>query len=63
VMPGMSGIELAKRAAMHQPELKILLTSGYTAASFEHDADLAKYGLINKPYRLSDIIKQLKALH
>jgi hypothetical protein len=49
---------------LHQPELKILLTSGYAAASFdEHAADLANYSLINKPYRLSDIIKQLKALH
>jgi PAS domain S-box-containing protein len=64
VMPGMNGVELAKRAVLHQPELKILLTSGYAAASFdEHAADLANYSLINKPYRLSDIIKQLKALH
>jgi PAS domain S-box-containing protein len=64
VMPGMSGIELAERAAQHQPALKILLTSGYAAASVDrHAGDLASYPLINKPYRLSDIIKQLKALH
>ncbi|NGZ88553.1 PAS domain S-box protein [Duganella sp. SAP-35] len=64
VMPGMSGIELAERAAQHQPALKILLTSGYAAATFdEHAGELAQYALINKPYRLSDIIKQLKALH
>ena len=64
VMPGMSGIELAKRASAHLPGIKILLTSGYAATALEaHGKDALQYGVINKPYRLSDIIKQLKALH
>jgi PAS domain S-box-containing protein len=64
VMPGMSGVELAKRAAAHLPDIKVLLTSGYSSSAFEdHGVEEGRYGLINKPYRLSDIIKQLKALH
>jgi PAS domain S-box-containing protein len=64
VMPGMSGIELAQQASAHLPDIKILLTSGYASSAFEkHGEEAMQYGLINKPYRLSDIIKQLKALH
>jgi PAS domain S-box-containing protein len=64
VMPGMNGVELAKQAAAHLPGIKILLTSGYSSSAFEdHGEEASQYGLINKPYRLSDIIKQLKALH
>ena len=63
VMPGMSGVELAKQAAAHLPGIKILLTSGYSSSAFEdHGEEASQYGLINKPYRLSDIIKQLRAL-
>jgi hypothetical protein len=46
------------------PDIKILLTSGYAASALEkHGEGAMQYGVINKPYRLSDIIKQLKALH
>jgi CheY-like chemotaxis protein len=63
-MPGMSGIELARQASAHLPDIKILLTSGYAASALEkHGEGAMQYGVINKPYRLSDIIKQLKALH
>ena len=66
VMPGMSGVELARRAAIHLPNIKILLASGYTANTLPEqgkDIDMMKFELINKPYRLSDIIKHLKTMH
>ncbi|SFV11731.1 hybrid sensor histidine kinase/response regulator [Pseudoduganella namucuonensis] len=64
VMPGLSGIELARRAREHLPDLKILLASGYMASALrEHGGDIDEWDLITKPYRLSDIIRKLKAMH
>ena len=51
VMPGMSGIELARRARDLRPDLRILLSSGYTFEAMQHqghpDPDIR---LLNKPY-------------
>jgi CheY-like chemotaxis protein len=45
VMPGLDGIEVARRASEESPGLKVLFTSGYVA-------DAAPAGrLLKKPYR------------
>ncbi|CAN7533680.1 PAS domain S-box protein [Pseudoduganella sp. LjRoot289] len=64
VMPGMNGIELAKEAKRRLPELKVLLASGYGATpllSRESGADALP--LLNKPYRLHDLLRHLKAIY
>ncbi|WP_377701759.1 PAS domain S-box protein [Pseudoduganella sp. UC29_71] len=61
VMPGITGVELAKAARQLRPEMKIILSSGYMAAALsEQKEDLAQFDFIGKPYRLSDIIKKLR---
>jgi PAS domain S-box-containing protein len=57
VMPGgLSGKDLADEARRKYPELKILLTSGFTDAFLANDADLhSTYGLLVKPYRKHDL--------
>src|SRR6185369_9786180 len=63
VMPGgMFGTELAKEAARLRPNLKILLTSGYT----EHPVDAIDGGgrevrILNKPYRRHDLAATLRS--
>jgi CheY-like chemotaxis protein len=63
VLPnGMSGVELARRAQALKPEIRVLLTSGYSEDAFRH------YGrpepgtiLLRKPYRrsvLADAIRR-----
>jgi hypothetical protein len=48
-MPGgMTGWELAKRAVILRPGLKVLFTSGYTESSGRANADLGP--LLAKPY-------------
>jgi PAS domain S-box-containing protein len=61
VMPGMSGIELARTARQAQPGMKIILASGYlpSTLSTQH-LDVDQFEFIGKPYRLSDIIKKLQ---
>jgi signal transduction histidine kinase/CheY-like chemotaxis protein len=64
VMPGgMFGTELAKEAARLRPDLKILLTSGYT----EHPVDAIDGGgrevrILNKPYRRHDLAATLRSV-
>jgi PAS domain S-box-containing protein len=51
IMPGMSGIELARRARELRPDLRILLSSGYTFEAMQHQGHLGPgIRLLNKPY-------------
>jgi signal transduction histidine kinase len=59
VLPhGMSGIELALEALRLRPQLKVLLTSGYSAASANDAA--AGLPLLVKPYRIIDLARRLR---
>jgi two-component SAPR family response regulator len=53
IMPGgMTGWDLAKRAIIFRPKLKVLFTSGYT----ESVSDRANLGaLLTKPYSKADL--------
>ncbi|HEX2554726.1 MAG TPA: PAS domain S-box protein [Microvirga sp.] len=61
VLPqGMSGVELARRAAFICPELRVLLTSGYSEEMFEqHGRPPEKVPLLRKPYRRKDLLEAL----
>ena len=51
VMPGMNGNELAKQLVRHNPEMKVLFTSGYTEDVISHRGVLAEgVSFIGKPY-------------
>lgn len=51
VMPGMSGLELAKRLASLQPDMKVLYTSGYTDDTvIRHGALESGMAYIQKPF-------------
>jgi PAS domain S-box-containing protein len=51
VMPHVSGIELARRARAMRPDLRILLSSGYTFEAMRHQEALgADVRFLNKPY-------------
>src|SRR5262245_64045009 len=58
VMPGpMDGVELARRAREHRPDLKVMLTSGYpdlkSARSLE-ESDV-RWRILKKPYRRREL--------
>lgn len=64
VMPkGMSGIELTQKALRRRPDLKVLLTTGYSQADIDLSR-LARDGirLITKPYSNDDLEAALQAL-
>lgn len=64
VMPeGMTGSEFALDARKRHPDLKILLTSGYTAhAAANGYHDIEGLELLSKPFGKSDLAKTLKRL-
>jgi CheY-like chemotaxis protein len=64
IMPGgKSGINLAADAAKLRPELKILLTSGYTGESLDkHKIAEVSVPFIAKPFTQSELAKQLQTL-
>ena len=60
VMPGgLSGHDVVRRAKELNPEIKVLLTSGY-AEDLARSEDLGEVKLLRKPYRLSDLRSALK---
>jgi CheY-like chemotaxis protein len=64
VMPGgMTGDELARRARVARPGLKVLLTSGFARAAIDAaDQSEDLRNLLSKPYRKVDLAARLRAL-
>lgn len=64
VMPGgMSGRQLAEKAAKILPGLRILYTSGYTENAIVHHGRLdAGVNLLNKPYRLTELATRVRTV-
>jgi CheY-like chemotaxis protein len=63
IMPGgISGVELARTARRQQPELKILVTSGYTRAEPDMMAARREFPFLAKPYRLRLLGAKLKEI-
>jgi PAS domain S-box-containing protein len=62
VMPNMTGIELARWASEHHPEIKVVLTSGYPVPALAEDhGGIDRYAFVNKPYRLAELAKALRS--
>jgi YesN/AraC family two-component response regulator len=62
-MPGMSGIQLAKKAQAVSPGLKVILSSGYANPAIDKDqGSLDGFHFLPKPYRMADVVKKLRAM-
>jgi DNA-binding NtrC family response regulator len=60
VMPGMSGVELACEARRVQPDMGVILTSGFSASSLEEARqDLSDCIFLHKPYSMSDLSRSI----
>ena len=63
VMPGMRGIELARRAQELRPELPVLMMSGYTTPLAEEDRRaMAAAPLLEKPFSRRDLLGEVRTL-
>ena len=59
LMPGMNGIQLARKVREIYPSLRIVLASGYPLPALRSElGSLDEFPFINKPYSIADIAKK-----
>ena len=63
VMPGMDGIELARRVAARQPGIRVMFITGFAAVALQ-DGRLAPQQprVVAKPFHLRHLIAEIEAL-
>ncbi len=61
MMQGLNGVELAKKVIQQIPNIKVIVSSGYSEEIFRHEIkDCADFGFIAKPYSLGDLTKKVQ---
>jgi len=61
VMPrGMSGVDLAREAQRRRPDLKVLVTSGYSQAELASAHGASPLSYLAKPYRAADLARRVR---
>tara|TARA_R110002049_G_scaffold188402_2_gene356853 strand:- start:61223 stop:62755 length:1533 start_codon:yes stop_codon:yes gene_type:complete len=63
VMPGqMSGHDLAQRIAAEKPDVRVLMTSGFSETVLRGGRIGAEFAILRKPYRQADLAQALQAV-
>jgi two-component system NtrC family sensor kinase len=61
-MPGVGGIEVARRIKRDWPHLALILTTGYTADAIPVEEMPASFAFVPKPFSTDDLVRRLAAL-
>lgn len=63
VMPEMDGIELARRAAELDPDIKIMFITGFAAVALNPDSKAPKDAkILSKPFHLRDLVNEVQKM-
>ena len=63
VMPGLDGIELARRAAEDDPHLRVVLITGFAAVALRANQEAPKgTQVLSKPIHLRELLAQVDAI-
>jgi two-component system, cell cycle response regulator CpdR len=63
VMPGMDGIELARRVAVRQPWIRVMFITGFAAVAIpDDDFGGNRPPVLAKPFHLRHLIGEIEAL-
>jgi two-component system, cell cycle response regulator CpdR len=63
VMPEMDGIELARRAAELDPDIKIMFITGFAAVVLNSDSNAPKHAkVLSKPIHLRELVNEVQKL-
>ncbi len=63
VMPGLDGIEVARRATKRQPGLKVMFITGFAAVALRAREQSPKDArVLSKPFHLRDLVDQVGAM-
>jgi two-component system cell cycle response regulator CpdR len=63
VMPEMDGIELARRAAELDPDIKIMFITGFAAVALNADSNAPKQAkVLSKPIHLRELVTEVQKM-
>ena len=63
VMPEMDGIELARRAAELDPDIKIMFITGFAAVALNPDSNAPKHAkVLSKPVHLRELVTEVQKM-
>ncbi len=63
VMPEMDGIELARRAAELDPDIKIMFITGFAAVALNSDSKAPRNAkVLSKPVHLRDLVNEVQKM-
>lgn len=61
MMPGINGLDLARRMRRHRPDVQVVLTSAYHLTERQLSrADVGAIGFVPKPYHLDELVTFLR---
>jgi two-component system, cell cycle response regulator CpdR len=59
VMPEMDGIELAQKAAVIAPEMRVMFITGFSAVSLRAGQAMPQAKVLSKPFHLRDLVMEV----
>lgn len=59
VMPEMDGIELAQKASVVAPELRVMFITGFSAVSLKAGEAMPNAKVLSKPFHLRDLVLEV----
>ena len=63
VMPGLDGIELARRAAKEQPGIKVMFITGFAAVALKARNETPRGArVLSKPFHLRELVNQIDVM-
>jgi two-component system cell cycle response regulator CpdR len=62
VMPGADGIEVARQAAQHQPDLRIMFITGFAAVALSAAQSAPQAKVLSKPVHLRDLVAEVERM-
>ena len=62
VMPEMDGIELAQRAAVIAPDMRVMFITGFAAVALKAGSSAPTAKVLSKPFHLRDLVAEVDRL-
>lgn len=59
VMPEMDGIELAQKATLRDPDLRVMFITGFSAVSLKAGQAMPNAKVLSKPFHLKDLVLEV----
>ena len=59
VMPGMDGLELARRSSPQIPDMKVIFITGFAAVTLKANRDQPQARVLSKPFHLKDLVLEV----